>query len=86
LEDNNHGDIVKTEVSVAFSKGELPKARELLKELQFNFNATLDRSVHHMTLAKFGRELKGSGQLLPSVFTVHSGQKVEVVGAEKRKK
>jgi hypothetical protein len=58
LEQAGHGGLIKTEVKVAFGKGELKAAQSLITELatQFNLEADLKRDVHWQTLAAFLRE------------------------------
>jgi len=58
LEANNFGGLIKTEVQVAFGKGELEDALELLDKLAEIgvTNGTISRDVHPQTLKAFLKE------------------------------
>jgi len=58
LETNNFGGLIKTEVQVAFGKGELEDARKLLDDLATIgiTNGTISRDVHPQTLKAFLKE------------------------------
>jgi hypothetical protein len=59
LEKNGYGGLIKAEVSVAFGKGELEKAQELLDNLATELgitNGVLSREVHASTLKAFLKE------------------------------
>lgn len=58
LEANNFGGLIKTEVQVAFGKGELEEARKLLDDLATIgiTNGTISRDVHPQTLKAFLKE------------------------------
>lgn len=59
LAEHNFDGIIKTEVSVAFGKGEIELAMKLMDDLASELGITdakLDRSIHHQTLTAFLRE------------------------------
>lgn len=58
LEANNFGGLIKTEVQVAFGKGELEDARKLLDDLASIgiTNGVISRDVHPQTLKAFLKE------------------------------
>jgi hypothetical protein len=58
LEDHDFGGLIKTEVSIAFGKGELDKAIELAEKLRTEdeLEASLTRNVHAQTMGAFLRE------------------------------
>jgi len=58
LEEHDFGGLIKTEVQVAFGKGEIEQARALLDELATLGieNGVIDRSIHPQTLKAFLKE------------------------------
>lgn len=58
LAEHDFDGIIKTEVSVAFGKGEIDKARELVDDLVGLGvdHAVINQSIHHQTLTAFLRE------------------------------
>lgn len=57
IKENGYGGIIKTDLSVAFGKGELEKATELAEKLvKDGFAATASESIHASTLSSFVRE------------------------------
>lgn len=58
LAEHDFDGIIKTEVAVAFGKGEIDKARELVDELVGLGvdHAVINQSIHHQTLTAFLRE------------------------------
>lgn len=66
LESNDFDGIIKTNVSVAFSKGEMEKAQKAIEILQeADFDAAMDRSVHPATLKSFVKERLEAGDNIP---------------------
>ena len=61
LDEMGHGDIVKTEVSASFGKGEHLEAREAFERIA-DLGATLGQKVHPQTLKAFVRELSEKGK------------------------
>jgi hypothetical protein len=64
---HNFGGIIKTEVSVAFGKGEIEKAENLLRVLMedMGYEPEFNRSVHPQTLKAFLREQLIAGTDIP---------------------
>jgi hypothetical protein len=57
LEENGHGELIKTEVGVAFPREDRKKAVEFLKAVEkMGLNPSLKASVHFMTLTAWLRE------------------------------
>jgi hypothetical protein len=66
LEENNFGGLIKTEVSVAFGKGELDNAQALIESLRkAKFDPVLEKNVHAQTLKAFLREQISNGTKVP---------------------
>lgn len=67
LEAHEFGGLIKTEVSVAFGKGELEQARQLLEKLaeETGKEAQLTRDVHYQTMCAFLREQISEGASIP---------------------
>ena len=66
LEEHEFDGIIKTNVSVAFSKGEMEKAEKAVELLREDgFDAALDRSVHPSTLKSFVKERLEAGDNIP---------------------
>lgn len=66
LEQNNFGGLIKTEVKAAFSRGDLPMAKDLLNELLGRrIEAALEANVHPQTLAAFLRGQIKEGANIP---------------------
>ena len=83
LDDNGHGGIIKTDVSVSFGRGELEIARSFL-EFARGFNeASIDpelaQGVHWQTLRSFVKEQIEGGSALPlDLFGVYVGRKAHL--------
>lgn len=79
LEDNGHGSLIKTEVSVPLSREEralVPTAMEALQNAGFTPVASAD--VHPQTLSAWVREQLEAGAEIPSYFSVYQGKTVTV--------
>lgn len=77
LEENNHDEIIKTQVVMAFGKGKIAQAIDFRDE---NPGSIMKREVNWQTLNAWAREVtapteSGPGLTLPNVFEVYSGQK-----------
>lgn len=72
LEEQGHGAILKTEVSIAFPKKKLEEAKKLVERLrEEELPANLERSVHANTLDAFIREQLELGKDIPlDIFSV----------------
>jgi len=79
LECNGYGAMVSTDLVISFWKGELPKAQELLLELQKRkLNCAIKRGIHWQTLKAWvkdmdaARDEKGKPKQIPlDVFGAH---------------
>lgn len=82
LENQGHGGLIKTEVSLAFGKGELKIAQEFLawlSEQKPDLSPELSQGVHWQTLRAFVREQVESGATLPlDLFGVFIGRKAKL--------
>lgn len=66
LEEHNFGGLIKTEVAVAFGRGETEKAIGLQDALrEQGLEADLERSIHAQTLKAFIKEQLAAGNELP---------------------
>ena len=66
LLDNNFGDLIKTEVAVAFGRGEVDDAHNLVRALKDEgLDASCSESVHPQTLKAFLKEQVASGAAVP---------------------
>lgn len=88
LEANGHGGIIKTDVSVAFGRGDLEVAKSFLEYARgFNeaaINPELEQGVHWSTLRSFVKEQIEGGHPLPQeTFGVYVGRKAELKVSKK---
>lgn len=66
LEENGHGGLIKTDVSVAFGREELPKAQALAVKLaEEGLEPMIERTVHAGTLKAFIKERLNAGATVP---------------------
>lgn len=66
LEEHDFGGLIKTEVSVAFGRGEMEKAKGLQDELRGKgMQVDIDSSIHAQTLKAFIKEQLAAGNGLP---------------------
>lgn len=66
LEEHNFGGLIKTEVSVAFGKGEIENALLLMKNLKGSgFSPDFSRNVHAQTLKAWLRERLSKAEAVP---------------------
>jgi len=89
LEDNGHGPLIKTDVTVPFGKGEEARkdAKDLMDSLkEEGFDVSLEESVHHSTLKAWAKEQIESGTALPDLFTVFVGEKAKITLPKVKKK
>lgn len=72
---HNFGGLIKTEVSVAFGKGELEKAQHVAEEI----GGSVKESVHPATLKSFIKEQMAAGSAVPfELFGVRPYNKVKI--------
>lgn len=88
LDENGHSGIIKTEVSVAFGRGDLEIARafvEFASEFsQAPINPELGQEVHWSTLRSFVREqIEGGSDFPREMFGVYIGRKAELKPSKK---
>lgn len=87
LRENDYGGIIKTDVSLAFGKGEEQQAKEAVDVLSAaGFNAQIGDSVHHATLKSFVKERIEAGDNIPiDVFGVYEFKQTKIVLPKSRK-
>ncbi len=80
LRANEHGDLIKNTISVAFGRGEDESAAKLKAALENEGSSYTDKTgVHSQTLRAFVREQVESGQNLPlDLLGVFIGQKTTI--------
>ena len=80
LRENNFGDLIKRNVSVAYGKGQDEEADKLVHELEAMGIKPIDKSsVHHQTLNAFAKEQIEKGKNLPEdIFSVFKGRKAVI--------
>ena len=77
LIDNNHGDLIKNEVKLKFSRGEEEAADKIVNELLAKgLNPQQVKSVHSGTLSAFVKEQLSEGAEIPEqLLGVYIGRK-----------
>jgi len=77
---NEYGGLIKTEVTVAYGRGERDGAVELVKKLDAqDIRANLSETVHHSTLKSFVKERLAEGDAIPmDLFNVYPFNKATV--------
>lgn len=82
---NGFGGLIKTEVVVAFGRGEHDAAEEFAGKLaEEGKDPNLVERVHPMTLKSFVKEQMAAGTALPfELFGVHPFNKVKITSAKK---
>jgi hypothetical protein len=73
LDENGHSGLVKTKVEVPLPRSldeeTIQQIKEAISALGLDFK--LDKSIHHMTLNKWGREMDEEGMVIPEdIFNV----------------
>jgi hypothetical protein len=87
LEEHSYDGIIKTKVLAEFGKGEMEDAKKAQKALHDGgFMASLDRSVHPMTLTSFVKERLTAGEVLPESFSVYEFKEAKIVAPKESKK
>lgn len=88
LVDNGFGGLIKTEVTLSFSKDENEEAQRVVAELGEITDAApvVDERIHPATLKSFIKERLEAGTAVPfDLFGVHPFSKARIVAARKRK-
>lgn len=87
LEQNGFGGLIKSDISVEFSREELEAANELVDELtEKGHNALLNRNVHAATLKSFVKEQLEAGTNIPvDLFGVFEYKVAKITAPKKRK-
>lgn len=70
LEDLGHGDLIKTEVTVAFPKEERDKALEFVKMIRskgYDADVSVSQNVHWRTLTKWLQEMIEKRKIMPDL-------------------
>lgn len=77
---NNHGGLIKTDLSLAFGREELDKAKALAAELaEKGLEPVIDQSVHANTLKAFIKEQLKEGKEVPlALFGARSVNKAKI--------
>lgn len=80
LRDNNHGDLIKNDVTVSFGKGEDDRAGDFKRFLTENGTSYTDKTgVHPQTFKAFVREQVETGKNLPfDLLGIYIGQKATI--------
>lgn len=80
LRDNGHGDLIKNDVTVSFSKGEDDRAGDFKRFLTDNGTSYTDKTgVHPQTFKAFVREQVETGKNLPfDLLGIYIGQKATI--------
>jgi len=78
--EHDYGGLIKTEVTVAYGRGERDEAVELVKKLDaLDIRADLSETVHHSTLKSFVKERLAEGDAIPmDLFNVYPFNKATV--------
>jgi hypothetical protein len=87
LEEKDFDGIIKTKVIAEFGKGDIETARKALDTLHdAGYGATMDRSIHAMTLTSFVKERLGAGDELPPCFSVFEFKEAKIKKPKASKK
>jgi hypothetical protein len=80
LDDNGASDLIKTDVSLAFTKGEKEKADKAMNMLlEAGFAPQESMSVHWRTMSSWAKEQLSSGKVLPSdLLGLYIGKKSNI--------
>lgn len=75
------GGLIKTEIIVAYGKGELDAAIKFQREVikKYKVDAVMERGVHPQTLKAFAKEQLRDGKDLPSLFNVDVYSKTKII-------
>lgn len=86
LEEHGGVDLIKNELTVSFQKKDHNRAVALLHDLQQQgYDATLDSTVHHSTLAAWCREKVRAGERLEfDKLGMYVGRETDILLPEKR--
>jgi hypothetical protein len=87
LADHDYDGIIKTKVLSEFGRGDIERAKALMKIIDGNgFESTLDQSVHPMTLKSFVKERLEAGESIPvDLFGVFEIKEAKITLPKKRK-
>jgi hypothetical protein len=79
LDEKGHGDLIKSEVKVGFSRAQLDDARQLEQELKDQgFSAELKQDIHWATLNAFVKEQLNKGMEFPEFIGIFQGKTTKV--------
>lgn len=80
LDENNYGNLLKSEVIASYGKDELEKAKALVAELEKEGRAAVfKRSVHNATLRAFVREHMAAGKDIPiDLFGINRSRQAKI--------
>lgn len=85
LKKNEYGDMVKSEISVAFAKGQEKAAKKALAALKkIGVEASLTQSVHGSTLKAWAKNVVEQGvEVPPALCTIYSFNRATIKGSKK---
>lgn len=83
LDENGHGDLIKTTVGVPFAREDRAKAKKLADKLSKDYGVTLTENVHFMTLTAWLKEQVEDKQFIPPLDTI-GGQVGRIVKIKER--
>lgn len=80
LEENDHGDLIKQEISLKFNREQNEAAQEVFNDLfEKGFQPVQAKSVHFQTLSAFVREQIAAAVPIPmELLGVYQGQKAKI--------
>jgi len=87
LAEHNYDGIIKTKVISEFGKGEIENANKALAAIQLaGFDASLDQSIHPMTLKAFVKERLEAGESIPvDTFSIFELKEAKITLPKKKK-
>lgn len=83
LDNNKHGDLIKTEISILLPRGKREEAQKLIKQLS-KYGPSIKQSVPFQTLTAWLKDLVESGKDLPPLEVI-GGTVGQVVKLKERK-
>ncbi len=80
LDEQGHGGIIESNVTIAFGKGDRASAKEASQQIstELGFDTQLSESIHWATLRAFAREQIEEGNDLPPELSVHQVDRAKI--------
>lgn len=79
MDETGHGELIKTAIEMAYGRGELQKAKEVVDQLrELGLKPVLSEEVHWQTLNAWAKEQFNLGMEFPSFIGIYTGKKAEV--------